>query len=73
VNYFSRPAVSFQVSVDGVKRWESGAMKLCDPAKWVDIDISGAKELELTALEAVKTDPAYACNWSDWAEARLLQ
>jgi hypothetical protein len=75
VQYFDRSAVTFEVWVDGQKRWDSGVMKNLDPAepaKWVDVDVAGGKVLELVV---VPQDPHghLAQNWADWAEARSLK
>jgi hypothetical protein len=74
-NYMDRSAVTFEVWVDGQKRWDSGPVKNADPAepgKPVDIDIAGAKNLELVVV-AQDVDGHIALNWADWTEARLLK
>jgi hypothetical protein len=74
-NYMDRSAVACEVWVDGQKRWDSGVVKNTDPAqpvKWVDLDVAGAKVLELVVV-AQDTQGHFAQNLSDWAEARLLK
>jgi hypothetical protein len=62
------PTVSFEVWLDGVKRWESGEMSRETPAARIDLDITGAKTLELR----VNDGGNLACDHADWADARLL-
>ena len=54
--------------IDGVKKWESGNVTRDIPAIWVDLDVSGAKKLELV----VRDCGDIAGDHADWAEARLL-
>jgi hypothetical protein len=63
------PTVTFEVHVDGVPRWQSGLMTRDSAALWVDIDVSGAKILELI----VGDHGDLAADHADWAEARLLE
>jgi hypothetical protein len=63
------PTITFEVRVDGVKKWESGLMTRDLPAAWVDLDVSGAKKLELIVGDAGDINGDHA----DWAEARLLR
>ena len=52
-NYMDRSAITFEVWVDGQKRWDSGPVRNVDPAeppRLVDIDVAGAKELELVVV-----------------------
>jgi hypothetical protein len=74
-NYMDRSAVAIGIRVDGQKKWESGVIRNTDPAepvRWVDIDVAGAKVLE---LEVVAQDSRghFAQNLADWAEAKLLR
>ena len=74
-NYMDRSAVSFQVWVDGQKRWDSGPVTNADPAeppKSVDIDVAGGKVMELVVV-AQDVHGHLAQNFADWAEARLLK
>jgi hypothetical protein len=74
-NYMDRSAVAFEVWVDGQKRWDSGPVRTVDPAdpvKPIDLDVSGAKVLELVVV-AQEVDGHVAQNIADWAMARLLK
>ena len=74
-SYMDRSAVAFEVWVDGQKRWDSGVVNNTDPAqpvKWVDLDVAGAKVLELKVV-AQDAQGHFVQNWADWAEARLLK
>jgi hypothetical protein len=62
--------VTFEVHVDGQKRWESGLMMRGTPAKRVDVDVSGAQTLELIVGDGGNT---YTSDHADWADARLLR
>lgn len=70
---WDRSVIVFEVWADGKKLWESAPMDRGDNPKWVDIDIDGAKTLELVTRNIGTGDPAYNANWADWAEARLLR
>ena len=74
-NYMDRSAVTFEIRVDGEKRWDSGLIRNVDPAeqaRWVDVDVAGAKALELLVI--VQDSGGHrASNAADWAEARLLR
>jgi hypothetical protein len=63
------PTVTFEVRVDGQKKWQSGLMTRDAAAAWVDLDVTGAKQLELI----VGDNGNYAGDHADWAEARLLR
>ncbi|MEN6459051.1 MAG: NPCBM/NEW2 domain-containing protein [Thermoguttaceae bacterium] len=63
------PTVVFEVVVDGVKRWQSGRMTRAEQAAWIDVDVSGAKKIELIVHDAGNR----AADHADWAEARLLR
>ncbi|HOV73242.1 MAG TPA: NPCBM/NEW2 domain-containing protein [Candidatus Hydrogenedentes bacterium] len=64
------PTITFEVWVDGTKRWESGLMKRDDPAKRVDLDVTDAKRLELIVGDGGNDLMA---DHADWADARLLR
>ncbi|MCX5759455.1 MAG: NPCBM/NEW2 domain-containing protein, partial [Candidatus Hydrogenedentes bacterium] len=64
------PTVTLEVWVDGAKRWESGLMKRDDPAKRVDLEIAGAKRLELIVGDGGN---GLMADHADWADARLLR
>jgi hypothetical protein len=63
------PSVTFEVRVDGATRWQSGLMTRDTPAVRIDVDISGAKTLELVVGDAGNL----AADHADWADARLLR
>lgn len=74
-NYMDRSAVTFEVWVDGRKWWESAVVRNVDPPGlpiWVDVDITGAKTLELVVI-VQDTHGHLAQNFADWADARLLR
>ena len=64
------PTIAFEVWTDGVKRWESGLMRREDAAKWVDLDISRAKRLELIVTDGGN---GIASDHADWGDARLMR
>ena len=63
------PTITFEVRVDGVKRWETGLMTRETHPAWVDLDVTGARRLELVVGSAGDLGGDHA----DWAEARLLR
>jgi hypothetical protein len=63
------PTITFEVRVDGVVRWKQGLTTRDTPAAWVDLDITGAKTLELH----VGDNGEFSADHADWAEARLLR
>lgn len=67
---WTSPTITFEVRVDGQKRWESGLMTRTDPARWVDVDVTNAKTLELLVGDAGN---GRTSDHADWAEARLLR
>jgi hypothetical protein len=72
-NYMDRSAIAFEVWVDGQKRWDSGPVRNADPAepaRLVDVDVAGAKSLELVVVPQ-DAHGHIAQNFADWAEARL--
>jgi hypothetical protein len=66
----TRPTVTFEVWIDGKKRWESGLMNRDDPAKRCDLDVSGAEILELRVGDG---GDGLVADHADWADARLLK
>lgn len=64
------PTVTFEVWVDGTKRWESGLMTRDMPARFVNLDVSGAASLELVVGDGGN---GLGADHADWAEARLLR
>jgi hypothetical protein len=74
-NNMDRSAIAFEVWVDGRKRWDSGPVRNADPAepaRQVDVDVAGAKTLELVVVPQ-DVHGHLAQNLADWAEARLLK
>ena len=72
-NYMDRSAIAFEVWVDGQKRWDSGPVRNADPAepaRLVDVDVAGAKSLELVVVPQ-DAHGHIAQNFADWAKARL--
>lgn len=61
-------SVVFQVVADGKKLFDSGVMRLNDPAKRVDVALGGARELLLLVGDA---GDGISCDHADWAEATL--
>jgi glucose/arabinose dehydrogenase len=61
-------SVTFEVWVDGVKRFDSGLMTGATPKQTVDISIAGANELKL-----IVTDGGDGAGYdtADWANARI--
>lgn len=61
--------VTFEIWVDGVKKWESGYMVNSDPAKKVDLDITGAQKLLLVVGDGGN---GIGSDHADWCDAKLL-
>ena len=61
--------VTFEVYVDGEKRWESGQMTRDDPARPVQLEIAGASVLRLVVGDG---GDGIAGDHANWAEAKLL-
>jgi hypothetical protein len=68
-NHNNAATVTFEVLVDGQKRWESGVMRHETPAKWVDVDVKGARELKVLIGDA---GDGITGDHADLGEARLL-
>ncbi len=64
------PTITFEVWADGERRWESGYMTREDPAKRVDLDMSGVQTLELRVGDGGND---FQGDHADWADARLLR
>lgn len=60
-----RGSVTFDVYVDGVKRWESGRMQYNDPPRRVEVELENAKELRLLAGDAGDDMQGDHANWGD--------
>lgn len=63
------PTITFEVCVDGQKRWESGLMQRDTAAKQVDVDVTNAKTLEMVVGDGGNGNTS---DHADWADARLL-
>ncbi len=61
-------SVTFRVSVDGEVKFEAGPMSDSDPARPVDIPLTGAQELRLTAADS---GDGIGCDMANWVQARL--
>lgn len=62
--------ISFEVWLDDKKVFDSGIMAKATPAKEVEIDVSGAKTLELRTLDGCD---GITSDHGDWVNARLEQ
>ena len=62
-------SVVFEVWVDGEKRFDSGVMDDSAPAQVVEVDLTGARELRLAALDG---GDGISCDMANWANARLV-
>lgn len=62
--------VTFEVLVDGVKRWESGFMTKADAPRQVSVDITGARQLELIVGDGGNGNTSDHANWAD---AKLIK
>ncbi|MHB1456194.1 MAG: NPCBM/NEW2 domain-containing protein [Armatimonadota bacterium] len=69
-DWATSPSVSFEVWVDGQKKWDSGIMRRDDAAKWTDVDISGAHSLVLVVGDA---GDGIMGDHADWADAKLIR
>lgn len=63
-------SVIFRVIVDNEKRFDSGILRVSDSPVPVHVDIVGAQELR---LEAMDTGDGITCDMANWAEARLTR
>ena len=63
--YNSPASIEFKVYVDGDLAYESGVMHSNDAQKFVEVDLSGAKELKLVATTGGDTDASDHANWAD--------
>ncbi|MDV6373253.1 NPCBM/NEW2 domain-containing protein [Deinococcus arenicola] len=63
-----RGSVVFQVYADGVKLYDSGRMTGTTAAKWVDVNITGRKELKLVVTDAGDN---YYSDHADWTQPTL--
>ena len=63
-----RGSVVFRVAVDGEVKFEAGPVSDSDPARPIDIPLTGALELRLSASDA---GDGIGCDMANWVEARL--
>lgn len=63
------PTITFEVRLDGVRKWGTGLMTRDKPAARVDLDVTGVKTLELVVGDAGNNGADHA----DWADAMLLR
>ena len=58
-------SVSFEVYVDGEKKFDSELMKSKDPMKYLEVDINGAKELKLVVTDGGNGNGSDHATWGD--------
>ncbi|OAO89131.1 hypothetical protein AXX17_ATUG04160 [Arabidopsis thaliana] len=63
--YGSVGSVSFEVYVDGEKKFDSGVMNSRDPQKFAEADINGAKELKLVVTDGGNGNGSDHATWGD--------
>ncbi len=73
LNVWDESTLTFQIWVDGQKRWESGKLKRNMASDWADVDVSGAQTLELIVVKEPSQSGRTVSPWANWAEARLLR
>ncbi|WP_195266780.1 NPCBM/NEW2 domain-containing protein [Clostridium sp. 1001275B_160808_H3] len=66
--YGSVGSISFEVYVDGEKKFDSGLMNSRAPQKYVEVDINGAKELKLVVKDGGN---GIASDHATWGDAKL--
>ena len=66
---YTNSSVVFQVFGDDQKLFDSGVMRLATPAKQVNVDVHGVKELALVVTDA---GDGINCDHADWADAMLF-
>jgi alpha-galactosidase len=64
----ARASITFKVVGDGRTLWESGVMRLGQPAKTVDVDLRGVRTLLLLVGDA---GDGTGWDHADWADARF--
>jgi alpha-galactosidase len=62
-------SVTFKVLGDGRKLWESGVMRLGQPAQAIDLDVKGLKTLVLLVGDA---GDGISFDHADWGDARFI-
>ena len=63
--YGSIGSVSFEVYVDGEKKFDSGLMNSTDSQKYIEVDINGAKELKLVVTDGGNGNGSDHATWGD--------
>jgi len=63
--YGSIGSVTFQVFVDGEKQFDSGLMQSRDPQKYIEVNITGAKELKLVVTDGGNGNGSDHASWGD--------
>ena len=58
-------SVTFEVYVDGEKKFDSGLMTAKEPMKYVEVDINGAKELKLVVTDGKNGNGSDHATWGD--------
>lgn len=61
-------SVSFEVYVDGLKKFDSGLMTSKEPMKYLEVDINGAKELKLVVTDGGN---GIGSDHATWGDAKL--
>nr|WP_321027062.1 NPCBM/NEW2 domain-containing protein [Clostridium neonatale] len=61
-------SVTFEVYVDGEKKFDSELMKSKDPMKYLEVDINGAKELKLVVTDGGN---GIGSDHATWGDAKL--
>jgi len=61
--------VVFRIYVDGKRAFDSGVMKPTEPAKEIDLNLSGARSMVLIVDDA---NDGISFDHADWAEARFV-
>lgn len=61
--YGSVGSISFEVFVDGEKKFDSGLMNSRDPQKYIEVDINGAKELKLVVTDGGNGNGSDHATW----------
>lgn len=61
----SKGSVEFQVFVDGEKAYDSGLMTVVMPQKFIEVDLTDAKEMKLVVTDGGNGDGADHGNWAD--------
>lgn len=70
VNDGSQGSVIFRVTADNKLAYDSGPMRAGDPLKDMDVDLRGARELELT-VDGVPGDPKSSLAFAVWTRAGI--